>query len=672
MRASTAQAGGELAAYRRAALPAGPQPWRPYILSPEDAAWLIEDAWPSLYFGAERVAEIRRKVDALPWAREAFALMREEAEQALAVPPLVPSEPCGWRHDFYARRTAAHLLYEPNRNDAYLDPTTGAREELPAQRRAWALLTHERTFRLMRSLGVLYGVAGDERYAAWVAEGMRRVAAYFTHHEFHNPKDGALYFQPLYDAGILLLLANAYDLTRASAAYTAADHARIIHDIFEDRVPALLAFLASDQRSTRAPNMACFAAAAVAASGRACDRADWRDQGLAAGLPLQLPRCLPGLGADPDGLWIEGSIFYHFYSLCTLIALYEEEVLAGSEPAAALREGVAAMLAAPVALADQELRLPVLGDLGAPRAWSLAAYRHCYEWAAGRLDRERFVPVLAALYAGSGARRADLSALAYGPDKLPAPGGVPDRPTVLPVAQIGVFRATAPVPTWLLFRAGFREFGHDHPDRLSVFLHAAGRLISPDLGTPGYALRPDHGHYYRSTLAHNTLFADEADLQGLATLDWRPAATPPQARGTLTHDGVTYRRTVFFDAPFIVLLDEYDAEAERRFGWVYHAYGYLAVATPALASPATPELGLPPLPEDGPWRMLTARRSGEAAGRVAATWLVDGRPSLRLWTVSDAPFEVTAAIAPGQPYPDTQGTLLYRAPGRARRFATVL
>ncbi|MGN6564402.1 MAG: hypothetical protein ACTHMU_17225, partial [Thermomicrobiales bacterium] len=62
----------------------------------------------------------------------------------------------------------------------------------------------------------------------------------------------------------------------------------------------------------------------------------------------------------------------------------------------------------------------------------------------------------------------------------------------------------------------------------------------------------------------------------------------------------------------------------------------------------------------------------EAVGQVAATWLVDGRPSLRLWTVSDAPFEVTAAMAPGQPYPDTQGTLLYRAAGRARRVATVL
>jgi hypothetical protein len=121
-----------------------------------------------------------------------------------------------------------------------------------------------------------------------------------------------------------------------------------------------------------------------------------------------------------------------------------------------------------------------------------------------------------------------------------------------------------------------------------------------------------------------------------------------------------------------VLLDEYDAETERRFGWVYHAYGHLTVAAPTLASPAAPALGLPPLPDDGLWRMLTARRSGEAAGQVAATWLVDGRPALRLWTVSDAPFEVTTAIAPGQPYPDTQGTLLYRAPGRARRFATVL
>ena len=133
-----------------------------------------------------------------------------------------------------------------------------------------------------------------------------------------------------------------------------------------------------------------------------------------------------------------------------------------------------------------------------------------------------------------------------------------------------------------------------------------------------------------------------------------------------------YRRTVFFDPPFVVLFDEYEAGSTRRFGWIYHAYGHLTVAAPALASPAAPALGLPPLPDDGPWLMLTARRSNEAVGQVAATWLVEGRPSLRLWTVSDTPFEVTAAIAPGQPYPDTRGALLYRAPGRARRFATVL
>ena len=655
------------AQYRRAVLPAGPLPYRPYTLCPGDQGWIIEDAWPTLYFGPERCAEIKRKAAALPWAAKTLALMREEAELVLAQPPQLPLEPCGWRHDFFSRATGAHLRYEPDRADAFLDPTTGRREADAAQRRAWALLTHERTFRLMRSLGVLYQVTGDERYARWVAEGLRLAADYFGHREFRT-KD-ALYFSALYDAGVLLLLGNAYELTRDSPSYSLADHERMRQGIFEERMPSLLAYL--EKAGTH--NIACFVAAAVARTGKLLGRPDWVELGLAgpAGLHRQLLGGVAAARGQVDGFWGEGTTFYHFYALCPLVTLWELERELGRPVDPELQQRLQAMFAVPLALVDGDLRLPSLGDLGIPGHMSLAAYRHLYEYAAGRLDQGRFGPALAALYRHLDAPRTDLAALAYGPDRLPDPD-LPTGHALLPVAGMGVFRAQAPAPCWLLFRAGKYHRGHDHPDRLSVCLSAYGELVSPDLGEPGYSLRPRHGNYYRATVAHNTMFVDEADLPADAELDWRPQAEPPQARGRAVADGVALERTVFFDPPYIVILDRYQCDRERRFGWVYHARGRLTCRAPVLAAGTPAALGLPPLPQDGPWANLTGRRSGVADGACAATWQVAPRVRLHLLTAAEGPFEITSAVTPGNPYADRQGALLLRALRREWTVCTVL
>lgn len=76
----------------------------PYTLSPYDAGMLIEDAWPTLFFGVERLQEIRRKGERLPWAADAIADMRREADAVLQGPPPLPAERIGWRHDFYSHK----------------------------------------------------------------------------------------------------------------------------------------------------------------------------------------------------------------------------------------------------------------------------------------------------------------------------------------------------------------------------------------------------------------------------------------------------------------------------------------------------------------------------------------------------------------------------------------
>ncbi len=649
------------------AYPAGRLPYRPYTLSPYDKGWIIEDCWPTIFFGEEVLPEIKRKCEKLEWARKAIGLMRQEADLATKTPPLIPMEPCGWRHDFYSRATAEHLLHDPAKPDKHLDPLTGKYETNEAERKAWALLTHERTYRMMRSLGILYRVTGDDRYALWAIDGLRKAADYCTHTEFARP--AALWYQPLYDAAELSLLANTYSLVRRHPSLTEDDHKRIREDIFEKWMPGQIDFLAKHATG----NMACYVAACLAFCGMAMERQDWTDLavGDGSGLSTLLTRCLRFDGkGKTDGFWFEGTMFYHYYSVCALISAWESDKRHGGKVSrdADFRQRFANMFAAPAALADEKLRLPLIGDLGAPRVMNLATYRHCYEYAAGTLDPTRFGPILSSIYAVSKAPRVELAALAFGPDELPKPGGVPRSHTVIRPTDMGVFRASKPHRMQVTFRCGHYSGGHDHPDRLQIALSAFGELISPDLGTPGYALHGATHNYFRSTLAHNTIFADEAEQKGHAALEWEPNAEVPRARGTIKgEDGITYRRTVFFDAPYVVLLDEYESDVEHRFGWAYHAYG-----TVKLLSKLSVGAIDPPLPTDKHWEMLTGRKTGICPEVLQAIWQVSDATRLRLCTISDGPFEVTPGKTIGQPWPDTLGCVVLRAQGKKRRFASVL
>ena len=83
-------------------------------------------------------------------------------------------------------------------------------------------------------------------------------------------------------------------------------------------------------------------------------------------------------------------------------------------------------------------------------------------------------------------------------------------------------------------------------------------------------------------------------------------------------------------------------------------------------------LDLPLLPEDGVFAWFTDRRTVAVDGVVCVDWRVSERVWLRLLATADGPFEATAGRTPGNPIPDGRGTVLLRAPGKARGFRAAL
>jgi len=553
------------------------------------------------------------------------------------------------------------LVFDPRQPEAFRDPADGSLVTGETHRAAWVLLEHERLYRLMRSVAVLYRLTGKQQYSDWVAEGILGAADFFQHAE-RRGRYGTVYFQPLYDAQVITLLANAYDLIRDSWSLEAWAHEHIRKALFQSGSSGLLKYL----RGARAHNITCYVAAAVGTLGAILDEPDllWmalseEETGLQGLLRKGLRR--DGQGRT-DGTWYEGTTFYHLYAMCPLFCLYELAKRWGLDGAALseIHDALIAMARVPVLLADERLRLPWLGDLGFPEHPGLTSFAHLYEYAAGMLDRT-FLAVLRACEAGQG--RAGLAALSFGPDRLSSP--LRHEPSsLLGQGGIAVLRAaTRRGHYYALLKAGTHGGGHDHRDKLQVVFHAMGEVIAPDLGTAGYSLE-DFKLYCASTLAHNALLVDELDQSPVADAGVSMDSAS-SASGVVrdAYPGVCLERRVMLDPPRILVDDAFSSAAGHRYCWVFHAKGKLDVEVHRARTP----LELPPLPCEGPFRFFRSRVEMGTVRRASARWTIRRDLSLLCDVRWDGPFECTIGTTPSNPMTSSLGTMFLRCPGRRRR-----
>jgi len=688
-------------------LPSAPSYGWPNVFSLEQTGTAIEDVWPSLYIGVERVKEMKRKVRECPWAADALELWKSEAEVVLQETPYFVREPGGGRSSMYTPDRGHHLLFDHRKPEPMYDPTD-RKWVTPDDkaRQAWATLTHERIRRLATSLAFLYQLTGDERYSRWVWDALCALTELYQNAP--APGEGqekgkySIVYGGLYEAQCMLQTIEAYTLVGDAPGATDAARDALIRDVLLRSGEMLSSWLSV----MSVHNMSCWGMAALAVLGKHLERPDWIDKALTyhqCGLQALLREGLPRgeKSGKPDGFWHETSPFYGcFYALVSLIPLY----CVGEEQGAVdddLRERFRSFFDAPLALCDSDLNLVSIGDRVSPGALSLTQMRHIYEYAAGQVDQERLGPVLSMLYAHCGAPRTSLAAVAWGPDELPEPAEPPRHSVVLDATRMVTFREQLPAGPVNLFFLGGADTqgtqGHHHNDKLSVSLHAFGEIFTSDLGLPRETGLNEWTRLLFSSLAHNTLLVNEMDQGTMAPVEfdadvdadpaWSRASVrgdregprkglwkvmKGQLKGRLEEgvcDDVLLSRAVFFDPPHIVLSDACEAPEDRRFGFAFSAYGAMLVRAD-LAEGKT--LGLPPVPSDGIYSLFTDRESADPVHQFVIDWRIRDHHWLRLITVSDGPFDATWGSTPANPAEITRGTVLLRAPGTARRFASVL
>jgi hypothetical protein len=608
------------------------------------------------------LARVRSQLEVHGWYREVLEGFRGRVEELLARAPEIP---VAKGRAFYEScpRDHALLTFDPYDPSNHVCPRCGGNWQGELYDLAWLRQFQGWHAKRLVEAGILYRLEGDERHARLVRGTFDHFIRRYRDYPLANNLLGPtrLFQSTFLEAFWLVDMVAAYDLTRASGAYSPSDHSGVRDLLFESS--AVVRGFDEGVSNRQAFNNAGMGAVALL----------YEDEALLAHV-LQGPHGFAFHIRESlleDGIWYEGET-YHFATLDHSLNLAEMarhrgvDLYRGSSGHGSLKP----MLDGPLEVMLPDLTFPSRKDSWFGRG--IGYHKEIYELGFARYGDERYGGLLAHAYA-NGASRRDLGwrAFLYLEPELPEVHVEALRPTAcerMPGTGVAVLRREGG-GAYASLEYGHYGGGHGHPDRLHLTLHAAGVHWLLDPGTGWYHV-PELG-WYRSTLAHNTVSRDgdsqnessgELSAFGQAG-DWAAA----QAIVEGAYPGTTLRRTLCLADGH--LLDVFEAKcedgAEHTFDWAFNARGELrlngSVQPPGEALPARG--GYPFLAEAA--SIVPADDSGNLDGIV-----LDGDKELRvLQRPVDSRFRARAMGIPLQeerPF----NTVIARGRGERASFAT--
>lgn len=293
-------------------------------------------------------------------------------------------------------------------------------------------------------------------------------------------------------------------------------------------------------------------------------------------------------GFTADGMQYEGSPGYHDYGLTAMLFLAEAMSRNGMRPyQEALLQSA---LLIPFQLMMPDGRMPALNDCWAgttipTRLYGTAALRykdpavsaastHAFKaWQAAGYGPDTTVADWNHTPAYYGRQQIDwllaLESLDFTLPLVPAPS------VQLKGSGIGIARPAA--DSYALLKCSRKGSGHDHHDKLSLLYWHAGTPWLQDKGSSSYSSNMHEG-WFKTTLAHNTVLADQlshertdATLHGAAQTHLAGGARPyPDAM-----PDVTFQRNITLTGDTLHDVFTCSAKQTRTFDYVLHPMGRL-------------------------------------------------------------------------------------------------
>jgi len=587
-------------------------------------------------------------------------LQRLRGESALFVTKetAVPELPGGYCHDYICPEHGEFLQFERGEHRCQVD---GRRFRGPVYDAAQRWYVNQELSEGALHLAVLHSIEPTPSTFNAVRRILLKYAEKYQSyasqaHDEDNP--GIATYTTLDESVWVIPLAWAYSLV--AGHLTPGDSAAVASGLF---IPAAEHLIA--RRYEEIHNFTCWHNAAIATIGRVAQREDFI-QIAASGRLGQFAQIEQGL--HRDGLWYEGSMSYHFF---TLWALFLSGIALRHNPQTNILQ-LSAMrqaLLAPIASTFPDGSLPAMNDCwrftsllgevchGVPRA---AAF---YELGLTLYGDPQFAAVLNRNYV---AASRDFYALLFGVDDIPQEPWPSCVSHLFPSSGLGTLRPSAD----LLLTLKFGPHGgyHGHPDKLSLSGVAGRWHFSSDLGTPAYGLESLET-WYRQTLSHNTVLIDgQSQPAAQGTLRQYSVDHYPQiADAEIVWDegayqGVFMRRAILAQPEYFIDLFLVNRPSPGTIDWVYHVSGSMV---------PRPNTAMVALAGGEPYHHLKNTSSDSGIGPKCFEWR-DGDNALRLGLYADDLEILVTGSSPGNPPTELREFLLRRRTVAKTAFVAVI
>ncbi|MBI4873479.1 MAG: heparinase II/III family protein, partial [Acidobacteria bacterium] len=354
-------------------------------------------------------------------------------------------------------------------------------------------------------------------------------------------------------------------------------------------------------------------------------------------------------GVTDDGLWWEGSVGYHQYTMQALWPLAEAARRQGIE---LFNERYSRLYDAVLALAFPNGDAPGFNDNAGGNALRTA---NLYELAFARWKKPEFGRLAAR------SNRSGYEALLYGAEDVPSGPMIPESSVLMKAAGFAMLRAGG---TAASLRFGAHGGGHGHPDKLNLVTFGGGRNLGLDPGSINYGV-PLHAQWYRSTIAHNTVAVDQRPQSNAdgELLDWvlKDGATTIAGAASKAYPGVSLKRTVTLSAGRLEDRFECASDSEHTYDWAFHVPGKLTSSLKL-----EPKEG--PLGQENGYQHITRVASAKADGAWWVRWEGDGA-ALTLRFEAAPGTEVFTGLGPGRDPRDQVPVVVVRRHAAKTTFA---
>lgn len=589
--------------------------------------WLLTDS--------RDIEAAKQKAAKYEWAKRAVQSIVASASRAVAEKLEIPDRGGQWPHWYSCKRDGARLRTEsPTRHRC---PVCGEIYTGDPYDAVVLYGVHSRYSSAIRDCGLAYRLTGKSEYARRAAEILTGYADRYRSYKLHNTRNqeaiggGKIMAQTLDESVWLIPAAWGYALVRDSMSPSERKH--VEQDLFAPAADVIR------QHKMGIHNIQCWKNSAVGLAGYVTGNDALVREAIEdpdRGFLVQIEK-----GVTEDGLWWEGSVGYHTYTMSAVWPLAEAARRAGRD---LYSERLSRMWSGLLAIALPNGDSPGFNDNAGSNLQRAAS---SFELAYARWKKPEFGAL-----AATGSRQ-DYMALLYGIEALPAGPYVPQGSSLLKDSGIAVLRRAGAAAA---MRFGRHGGGHGHPDKLNVVTFGKGTLFGLDPGSINYGVALHH-EWYRATVAHNTVVVDgkNQDTKDGRLEEWSdtPEGTRLSASAGDVYPGVSLRRTLHLKSDG-TLHDRFECASsiEHVYDWAFHASG--ALASSLTFQPRPDGAG-----KENGYQHMKDVAAAEASEAFWIRW-ANGDATLTLEFRPAPGTEVIRAVAPGRDPADRIPMILVR------------